>query len=240
MTHHNLTTACAVFCFTTLSMLTPTSAQQMQPAQQGQQCQNGVCRLNSNSSASASEECRNGVCRLRPAATDFGTTDRYEPFGNPGYRDTRFQAPRPTGRDAQPVRFEPPAVRWQTDFRTSVQQSLQSGRPLLVQVTAEWCSYCQKMKNDTLVQPVVVNDINRGFVSVMLDADTNKQLVQQLQVKSLPTTLVILPSGRIVERMEGFQSSSQMQTMLNRYQQRAEKEGRIRAELEVDRRVAVR
>lgn len=176
-------------------------------------------------------------------STDRGLTNgnsqyRNSQYGNSQYRNSSyggssFQAPDPRRRPLQPVGYRSDvSVKWESDFRTGVQHSLQSGLPLLVQVSADWCGYCQKMKQETLVDPTVIRTLNRGFVTVMLDADANRELVQQLNVKSLPTTLVILPNGRVVENLNGYQSASALQTMLNRYQQRVQ--------LETDRRIASR
>lgn len=165
---------------------------------------------------------------------DRGTFNGNPRHGTSSYGASSFQAPDPRERNARPVSYrnDVASVRWEPDFRTGVQQSLQSGLPLLVQVSADWCGYCQKMKRDTLVDPTVMRDLNRGFVTVMLDADANRELVQQLNVKSLPSTLVILPSGRVVEHLSGYQSATALQTMLNRYQHRVE--------LDTDRRLASR
>lgn len=98
----------------------------------------------------------------------------------------------------------------------------ESGQPMLIQVSASWCGYCRKMKSEVFSQPRIQRDLARGFVTVELDADQNREFVQRLGIKSLPTTLILTPDMQIADRMEGFRSADQIQAKLNRFLPRAE------------------
>lgn len=160
---------------------------------------------------------------------DFGRTrnewndPRYRPTGgfDGGYNYTSTRPPIST------------TVRWQSDLRQAAEMARRNRRPMLVTVTAPWCSYCTKMKNETFRSSSFVRTINTGdIIPVMIDADTNAELVARLGIKSLPTTLTVSPDLKIAERMEGFRSAEQLTQSLTRL-------GRS-AKLDTTRQVALR
>ncbi|MBL4590814.1 MAG: thioredoxin family protein [Phycisphaerales bacterium] len=70
-------------------------------------------------------------------------------------------------------------------------QSAQSGKPIFVLVTADWCAPCQTLKRGALLDPSVVELISTQTIPVYLEADTNGAEIQNLPVSSYPTALVI-------------------------------------------------
>jgi protein disulfide-isomerase len=94
---------------------------------------------------------------------------------------------------------------WQTDLETAKQLAHSSRRLVLVHFWAPWCSACTKMENDVYAQPGYHQALSGMYVPVKLNADSNHELVQQLGVSALPTDVVILPSGQVVDRVQGAQ-----------------------------------
>ena len=86
---------------------------------------------------------------------------------------------------------------------------------MLLNVSADWCHFCHKMKSETYTHRPVIDQINEQFVAVDLDADANRQLVQILGIKSLPTILLVTPDIKVVSTMSGFQSADALTTRLN-------------------------
>ena len=187
--------------------------------------------------------CADGRCGVRSACRDCGCdTNGQNCKCGPGWgphvriqqrpelqsprpqiddRDFTVQAPRPTSGVYRPVSLSA-VVEWENDIRTAADRSRVTGQPMLIQVSASWCGYCQQMKRETYTNQGLISGINRDFVAVSIDADTNRELVESMSVKSLPTTLVVLPNLQIVDRLEGFQSASQLQSVLSRHMQRAQ------------------
>lgn len=141
------------------------------------------------------------------------------PSDNLTLRD-RYQA-RPTGYTSSRSTASIAPV-WEVDVQKGASIARETGRPMLIQVTASWCGYCRKMKSEVLSQAGIQRDLARGFVTVELDADKNRELVQRLGIKSLPTTIILTPDMQIADRMEGFRSVEQLQVKLNRFLPRAE------------------
>ncbi|MCA9083902.1 MAG: thioredoxin family protein [Planctomycetaceae bacterium] len=115
------------------------------------------------------------------------------------------------------------SINWQSTFDTGLQAARQTGRPMLVRVTADWCNYCQQMKQETFTDSRIIQDAAE-FVSIDLNADANRSLVEQMGVRTLPTVLVIAPDLRIVDRVEGFRNADDLARILSRHTQRAQLE----------------
>lgn len=100
-------------------------------------------------------------------------------------------------------------VAWHNDFRAAAQESNRLNKPMLVKVTAEWCGYCKKMKRSFADQRVA-RHLKACFIPVIVDADTDVQLVQAIGVESLPTTVIISPEMKIIEKITGFRTPAQL------------------------------
>lgn len=107
-----------------------------------------------------------------------------------------------------------PKVDWNRDVRTAWQESLQTDRPLLVFVTMDSCLYCEKMKKSTLQDRLVLSDLQTHFTPVALNVKHAPELVQQLMIKSFPSTVVIQANGDVVESIAGYQTPQQLRQRL--------------------------
>ena len=105
-------------------------------------------------------------------------------------------------------------IAWRHDYNEALQEAQKTKRPLLVKVSATWCSYCTKMQRETLSQETVVSEVEENFVPLALDADRDRDLVQKFRVSSYPTTIVVAPDRTILRRMPGFQSQGQFMSSL--------------------------
>lgn len=101
-------------------------------------------------------------------------------------------------------------VKWNKDIKQAAQRAVKEKKPLMVMVSAPWCAYCQQMLKTTFQDPKLAEHINHGFVPVYLDADEHEEIVKELQIKGLPTTLIISPEMQVVERFPGYQSAEQL------------------------------
>ncbi|MCA9036573.1 MAG: thioredoxin family protein [Planctomycetaceae bacterium] len=108
---------------------------------------------------------------------------------------------------------------WSTDIEGALQQAASTGRPVLMEFTAEWCVYCKRMEKNTFTDPAVAQAIRSSFIPVRVDADQYKDLVKQLQIKGLPAILVVAPDLAILERISGFQTPEALIKKLARFQQ---------------------
>jgi thioredoxin-related protein/YHS domain-containing protein len=95
-------------------------------------------------------------------------------------------------------------IKWHTSLRTAGQESIRTGKPVLIQFTATWCTYCHKMLETTFHDPKVVRHVNEFFVPVLLDADDNEKVVEILKVDSFPSTVIVSSKQELLAKFSGF------------------------------------
>ena len=95
-------------------------------------------------------------------------------------------------------------VPWQRSPSTVLQSARQTGKPILVFGSAQWCHYCQKMKQETWSDPRVDVAVSQNFETLVLDADRNKQVVNKLGLSGYPATLLYTPDGHFVAQKGGY------------------------------------
>lgn len=106
-------------------------------------------------------------------------------------------------------------VAWSTDVRSAWKTAQSEGRPLIVYVTSSHCPYCRRMASDTLANPDVARRVQASYVPVIVNADDPTGMAAQLRITGVPTTLLVLPDGRIADRMEGYVSAGKLRARLD-------------------------
>jgi thioredoxin-related protein len=91
-----------------------------------------------------------------------------------------------------------------------------SGRPVLVDVTTDWCGWCKRMDRDVYARADVQSTLARRFVTVKLDAEsgdaaryegrsyTSRTLAARLGVNSYPTTVFLSAKGAQLGSVPGY------------------------------------
>ena len=89
-------------------------------------------------------------------------------------------------------------------------QVLESGLPVLIEFTADWCPPCK------MLAPIVHEIAHKyeGKLRVgMLDSDANAEAVQRYSVMGLPT-LILFVGGQPVERLVGYMPRERIEAKL--------------------------
>lgn len=111
---------------------------------------------------------------------------------------------------------QPADIAWRRDYGKALEESARTGKPLLVQVTADWCGFCNKMKAETLRDAHLIRHVNDCFIPLLLDADKNDRLVRQFKIEALPATVIVSPKRLIEQRLVGFQNVMQFDTAITK------------------------
>ncbi|MDA0659658.1 MAG: thioredoxin family protein [Planctomycetota bacterium] len=106
--------------------------------------------------------------------------------------------------DAPTVDESVPTIQWRDDLKKATEEVSQQQRPLLLVFTMERCSYCTLMKRTTYHDEQVVASINENFVPIQICGPDHQRLAQRLGVRVYPTTIIISPENRVVDRMDGY------------------------------------
>lgn len=92
-----------------------------------------------------------------------------------------------------------------------------SETPILVEIYAPWCPYCQRMQETVYAHPSVREYLGETFTYVRLNSDTSggshqyrnrtfttKQLASALGANGVPTTTFLKSDGTPIARQPGF------------------------------------
>ena len=81
----------------------------------------------------------------------------------------------------------------ENDYKSALEQSKTSKKPIFVMVYATWCPHCNKMKATVLKDPTVVDFFNANYINVMMDGEspTGKDFMKKFRVTSFPTFLYL-------------------------------------------------
>ncbi len=103
-------------------------------------------------------------------------------------------------------------IQWLHDaYSTALTQATQSGRPLVVDMWANWCHTCLSMKHYVLNDPSLAPYADR-FIWLALDTDReqNAEPVEQFPINVWPTFFIVNPADQsILARFQGAASLEQ-------------------------------
>jgi len=112
-------------------------------------------------------------------------------------------------------------IGWGHDWSAAVDQASQSGRPILVFATADWCPPCRSMKQGPLQRDAVVQRIAAGFVPVKADvsddASPGAPIATRFAVQYIPTLIVTDAQGDELARVSGYLGDDQLLAWLDQH-----------------------
>lgn len=95
-------------------------------------------------------------------------------------------------------------IAWQTDLNKAWSQARAEQRPLLMFVVRDDCRFCDQMKAKTYADAQVAEAVNQGYIPLMIDPKQRDGFAQDFNIQGYPTTLVISPQSKVLDRMKGY------------------------------------
>jgi thioredoxin:protein disulfide reductase len=87
-------------------------------------------------------------------------------------------------------------ISWLHDEEKAARQSHATGRPMLIDFRAEWCSACKMMDRHTWTDPAVQDEVKARFVPVSLDVSEESsatgRLTKRYGIAGLPTVMIMV------------------------------------------------
>jgi thiol-disulfide isomerase/thioredoxin len=96
---------------------------------------------------------------------------------------------------------------WEKDYKRAVAQARETGRPLLLDFTADWCKPCKEMDARFWVLADVIKAV-QPFIAVKVDFDSEKGLVDKYRVSAIPFVVFADPLGNTITFRRGFSSKN--------------------------------
>jgi len=103
----------------------------------------------------------------------------------------------------QPKAGKPAAFADGTTFEQAVAQSNETGKPVFVLATADWCRPCQHLKSTALRDERVEAAIRERTIPVYLDLTEQQsrtaesQVAREMMISSIPTMVLWRPDGEL-------------------------------------------
>jgi thioredoxin-related protein len=95
-------------------------------------------------------------------------------------------------------------VNWRTDWPAALEEAKAAQRPLVLELYLETCPHCQQLARETHSDAAVAAALNGRFIPVRLEGRQHLDLVQKLEVRGAPTTLIFSSEGQELQRVTGF------------------------------------
>lgn len=94
-------------------------------------------------------------------------------------------------------------IDWRGYGAGAFKEAAASRRPVFVLVYADWCEWCKKYELEALEQQEIRMRLSREWVPVAVNYDENRELARRLGVKLVPTTLLLTPDAKKLQRFFG-------------------------------------
>jgi len=115
---------------------------------------------------------------------------------------------------AQAVEAAPPAtaapaavpteITW-LSFDDALAAARRDHKRVLVDFTAEWCTWCKRMATDVFPKPEVIA-LSQNYAFARVDADQQPEVARRYKVSGFPTVVAVDAEGKELKRAVGYKS----------------------------------
>jgi uncharacterized protein YyaL (SSP411 family) len=106
-------------------------------------------------------------------------------------------------------------IAWRSWGDPAFAESKESGKPILLSISAVWCHWCHVMDQRTYADPKVIETINKDFIPIRADADREPDVNTRYNMGGWPST-VFLTAERDVLTGSTYLPPDQMMIVLER------------------------
>jgi len=93
------------------------------------------------------------------------------------------------------------------DYQSALLKAKQENKEIVLFFTADWCSNCTRMKEETLSSSKVKEALNK-YIYLEINTDSSKDLVEKYQIQGIPSYFKIDSNENKLNNGEGFINES--------------------------------
>ena len=97
-------------------------------------------------------------------------------------------------------------IDWVKDYKNGIAQAAQTGKPIMLYFTADWCPPCKELKKYVFSRADVA-EASRQLVNIYLDVDQDRATMESYRVRSIPIIFFLDNSGEVVSTITGAGSA---------------------------------
>lgn len=107
-------------------------------------------------------------------------------------------------------------VEWAEDIASARELASDSGKPMMLFFTADWCVPCRIMKREVFADSEVMKVLNAKLVPVMIyeDSPGGEAAFSQFNVKGTPITILTDAGGNVLDYAVGGISKAEFMELL--------------------------
>lgn len=102
------------------------------------------------------------------------------------------------------------SIEWQSWSSSVFDAAQKNNRQVLVIAEADWCHFCKQLESTTLQNAELAQFINKRFIPVRLNIDSNADFVTKYGLKELPTFIVFNANQQITKQFSGFYTAKNL------------------------------
>lgn len=107
---------------------------------------------------------------------------------------------------------------WGTSWDEASALSLQTGKPILIDFTADWCPPCKILNEEVFPQPEVLSAITTNYIPLRADISNSSSpgtpLGEKYDITAIPTLLIVDAQGDVINKQVGLPSISGLTSWL--------------------------
>jgi thioredoxin 1 len=102
------------------------------------------------------------------------------------------------------------SIAWAPSLTAAHHQSLQTGKPIILFFTGDWCVPCRIMKRNVWADQQVAASVHTRFIAVTINIDDadGAEARSRYGVGATPATIITNPQGTVLQRRDGGMSKA--------------------------------